>query len=99
MTPEPSVQTISAAAQALRGGSLTAAGLVERSLEAIERSGAATNAFIRVDTDGARAAAARVDDERARVIDRGPLHGIPISLKDIIDVAGQPTTAASKVFA
>jgi aspartyl-tRNA(Asn)/glutamyl-tRNA(Gln) amidotransferase subunit A len=99
MTPDPSVQTISAAARALRAGSVSAANLVETSLEAIDRSSGATNAFIRVDADGARAAAAQADAERARGIDRGPLHGIPISLKDIIDVAGQPTTAASKVFA
>ena len=48
---------------------------------------------------GARAAARRVDAERARGIDRGPLHGIPISLKDLIDVAGEVTTAASRVLA
>jgi aspartyl-tRNA(Asn)/glutamyl-tRNA(Gln) amidotransferase subunit A len=99
MTPESSVQTITAAAQALRAGSASAASLVEASLAAIDRSSEATNAFIRVDADGARAAGAQADAERARGIDRGPLHGIPISVKDIIDVAGQPTTAASKVFA
>ena len=49
---------------------------------------AATNAFITVDPQGARAAAAAADAERARGVDRGPLHGIPISLKDLIDQQG-----------
>ena len=75
----------------------TAADLVEASLAAIAEHGARTNAFIFVDADGARAAARVADDERRRGIDRGPLHGVPISLKDLVDVAGQPTTAASRV--
>lgn len=91
-------QTIAAAAAALRSGSLTAADLIEASLQAIDRHNPWTNAFIRVDADEARAAARRVDEERSRGLDRGPLHGMPISLKDLIDVAGQPTTAASWVL-
>jgi aspartyl-tRNA(Asn)/glutamyl-tRNA(Gln) amidotransferase subunit A len=50
-----------------------------------------------VDAEGARAAARAADEERMRGRDRGPLHGIPISIKDLIDIAGQPTTAASRV--
>ena len=78
---------------------ISATTLVEQSLAAIAEHGARTNAFILVDEAGARAAALAVDDERRRGIDRGPLHGIPISIKDLIDIAGQPTTAASKVRA
>lgn len=77
----------------------SAADLVEQSLAAIAEHGTRTNAFILVDADGARAAAKAVDDERRRGVDRGPMHGMPISIKDLIDVAGQPTTAASKVRA
>jgi aspartyl-tRNA(Asn)/glutamyl-tRNA(Gln) amidotransferase subunit A len=73
--------------------------LVEASLAAIAEHGEATNAFILVDADGARAAAREVDAERKRGVDRGPMHGIPISVKDLIDVSGQPTTAASRVRA
>ena len=78
---------------------ISATNLIEQSLAAIAEHGARTNAFILVDEAGARAAAHAVDDERRRGIDRGPLHGIPISIKDLIDIAGQPTTAASKVRA
>jgi aspartyl-tRNA(Asn)/glutamyl-tRNA(Gln) amidotransferase subunit A len=77
----------------------TATDLLDASLAAIAEHGARTNAFISVDADVARATARALDDERRRGIDRGPLHGMPISIKDLIDVAGQPTTAASRVRA
>ena len=91
--------TIQDAAARLRSGATSAVELVNESLAAIDRDQPRTNAFIRVDADAARVAARRVDEERARGIDRGPLHGIPISLKDLIDVAGEVTTAASRVLA
>ena len=77
----------------------SAVDLVDASLAAIGEHGARTNAFVLVDEAGARAAARTVDDERRRGIDRGPLHGMPISIKDLIDIAGQPTTAGSRVRA
>jgi aspartyl-tRNA(Asn)/glutamyl-tRNA(Gln) amidotransferase subunit A len=91
--------TIYEAAAGLRSGARRASDLVEESLAAIERDQPRTNAFIRVNAEEARAAAARADRELADGVDRGPLHGIPISIKDLIDIAGQPTTAASKVLA
>jgi len=77
----------------------TASDRVEASLDAIARHNPSTNAFILVDAEGARAAARAVDEERRRGVDRGPLHGMPISIKDLIDIAGQPTTAGSRVRA
>ena len=77
--------------------SQSSADLVEASLAAIAEHGERTNAFILVDAEGARAAARAVDEERRRGVDRGPIHGLPISIKDLIDIAGQPTTAASRV--
>ncbi len=92
--------TIREAAGQIRSGQIRAIDLVEASLAAIARDQPRTNAFIRVDAEGARAAGRRVDDELARGgVDRGPLYGIPISLKDLIDVAGEVTTAASRVLA
>jgi aspartyl-tRNA(Asn)/glutamyl-tRNA(Gln) amidotransferase subunit A len=77
----------------------TATDRLEAAFAAIDAHNARTNAFILVDREGARAAAKTVDEERAHGIDRGPLHGMPISIKDLIDVAGQPTTAGSRVRA
>ncbi len=90
--------TMVEAAAALRAGRLTATDLVQLSLKAIAIHDPSTHAFIRVDADAAMAAATAADAERAAGVDRGPLHGLPLSLKDLIDVADQPTTAASRVF-
>jgi Asp-tRNA(Asn)/Glu-tRNA(Gln) amidotransferase A subunit family amidase len=91
--------TIVEAAHALRTGARTSAELTESALAAIAADNPRLNAFILVTADLARRQAAAADDERRRGIDRGPLHGIPISLKDLVDVAGLPTTAASRVRA
>jgi aspartyl-tRNA(Asn)/glutamyl-tRNA(Gln) amidotransferase subunit A len=91
--------TIAEAAARLRAGTLSSAELVEASLRAIDALNGQTHAFIRVDAEGARAAARRADAERAQGRDRGPLHGMPISIKDLIDIKGEPTTAASRVLA
>ena len=75
----------------------TAMEQLDAAIAAIAEHNPRTNAFVLVDEAGARAAARAVDEERRRGVDRGPLHGMPISVKDLIDVAGQPTTAASRV--
>ena len=55
------------------------------------------NAFITVLAESALAEAAQAEAEIAGGRYRGPLHGIPVSVKDIVDIAGVPTTAASAV--
>ena len=96
MTASPGT-TIADIGTALRRGALTATALVDECLAAIAAHEPALNAFIAVLPDDARRQARTLDGELARGIDRGPLHGIPISLKDVIDLAGRPTTAASRV--
>ncbi len=96
MTASPGT-TIADIGTALRRGTLTAAALVDECLAAIAEHDATLNAFVAVLSDEARQQARALDEELAHGIDRGPLHGIPISLKDIIDLAGTPTTAASRV--
>jgi aspartyl-tRNA(Asn)/glutamyl-tRNA(Gln) amidotransferase subunit A len=91
--------TIASAAAALREGRITSVELTTAALDVIAARNGATNAFILVDRPGALARAAEADAERARGVDLGPLHGVPMSVKDLIDVAGQATTAASRVFA
>jgi aspartyl-tRNA(Asn)/glutamyl-tRNA(Gln) amidotransferase subunit A len=90
--------TIQDAAAQLRSGRLRAVDLVERAMAAIDRDQARTNAFITIDGDAARASARSADADLAAGRDKGPLHGIPLSLKDLIDVKGEVTTAASHVL-
>lgn len=92
------MHTIVSAAAALRARTVSAVELVERAIDAHARHGAATNAFIVFNGEGALAEARACDVEAARGQWRGPLHGIPLSIKDLIDVAGMPTTAASRVL-
>jgi aspartyl-tRNA(Asn)/glutamyl-tRNA(Gln) amidotransferase subunit A len=92
-------RTIVELAQAFRTGRLTAAAATERCLDRIARLNASLNAFIAVFADEALAQARQADAEFASGRDRGPLHGVPISLKDLFDVAGVATTAGSRVRA
>ena len=93
----PADATIASLGAALRAGRVTAAALLEQCLAAIEERDPTLNAFITVLADDARRQARAADAELSGGQDRGPLHGIPISLKDVIDLAGTPTTAASRV--
>jgi aspartyl-tRNA(Asn)/glutamyl-tRNA(Gln) amidotransferase subunit A len=89
--------TIEQFASRLRARKVSAADLVEHCLRRIEQDNGSLNAFIRVMADEARRDAAVADRALAAGDDRGPLHGVPIAIKDLIDVAGVPTTAASRV--
>ena len=85
------------AAAAIRDGSLTARDLTDAHLARIAALDPALHAFVAVTPDAARAAASEADRELAAGCDRGPLHGIPIALKDLIDVAGLPTACGSRL--
>lgn len=77
----------------LRAGQLTSVALLLAYVGRIGARDSAYRAFYVVDAERALAAAALCDAEFAAGIDRGPLHGIPVGIKDLIDVAGLPTTA------
>jgi len=66
-------------------------------LQRIEAGNPRLNAFIAVLADEARRQARAADRELAAGHDRGALHGVPISVKDLLDMRGLPTTAASRV--
>jgi aspartyl-tRNA(Asn)/glutamyl-tRNA(Gln) amidotransferase subunit A len=84
----------------LRTGETTSTALVEQYLAAIDDAeGEGSRAFIEVYRDGARRAAAAADKDRARGAALGPLAGIPISVKDLFDLAGEVTRAGSTVLA
>jgi len=84
-------------ARRLRAREISAVDMIDTCLRRIEASNTRLNAYILVMADEARRQAAEADRELAAGVDRGPLHGVPISVKDIFDVAGTVTTAASRV--
>ena len=71
--------------------------VLDAALERVRDRDGALNAFTVVLEDSARAEADAAGREIAAGRYRGPLHGVPVSIKDLIDVAGVPTTAASRV--
>jgi aspartyl-tRNA(Asn)/glutamyl-tRNA(Gln) amidotransferase subunit A len=91
--------TISAASAALRKGERTPVDLVKHCLERIDRFENQVRAWVSVDREGALAEAEKLTAELKNGAWRGPLHGIPIGVKDIFDVAGWPTAAGSKAWA
>src|ERR1700704_2134667 len=76
----------------IRSGELSARELTENTLRRIERLDSTLNAFVRVLADEALDEATRLDQRQADGHSLGPLHGVPIAIKDENDVAGTPTT-------
>ena len=93
------LRTIEESAELLRTGRTSAVQLVRGCLDKIEELNSTLNAFITVTAESAIREAERADAEIASSKWRGPLHGIPIGYKDLIDTAGVQTTAASAMFA
>lgn len=91
--------TILEAAAALRAKKVSAVELVDESLKAIARANPKLNAFITVTEEAGRARAAAMDAERAKGLDRGLLHGVPIAHKDLVMTRGIRTTGGSKILA
>jgi aspartyl-tRNA(Asn)/glutamyl-tRNA(Gln) amidotransferase subunit A len=91
--------TITEIGDALRGKKLSARELTEETLRRVAKANPRLNAFITVTEAEARARAAALDDDLARGIVRGPLHGVPIAHKDNIFTRGVRTTSGSKIFA
>lgn len=86
-------------ARELRDRKTTSVDLVEQALGAVAVLDPALNAFVTVDAGGALEAARRADEELSGGGDRGPLHGLPVAVKDMIMVAGVPATMGSRHFA
>ena len=98
MSTDLTTLTIAESAAKLAAREVSSAELTEAYLGRIERLNPAINAFVTVTADRARGDAATADREIAAGNYRGPLHGIPIGLKDIYETAGVPTTGHSKVM-
>ncbi|MDQ8729287.1 amidase [Bradyrhizobium sp. LHD-71] len=83
---------------AYRNGELSPVIVVQHLLDRISRLDPELNVFIHLDANGALQQARQAETEIANGHDRGLLHGVPIGIKDIIDVAGLPTTCHSAVL-
>jgi len=90
--------TISELAPKIKARKISPVELTQAVLDRIEKLDPALNAYITVDAGGAMRAARRARRQIAAGKYLGPLHGIPISLKDLYDTKGLPTTAGSKIM-
>ena len=89
--------TLAELSRSLQARTITSEAVTDACLARIAERDPSINAFITVLADEARAQARVADQEIAAGRYRGPLHGVPISLKDLIDLRGTPTSAASRV--
>lgn len=95
--PEP--RTITEAAELIRRGELTPVELLDQCLARVDRYESKVRAWVVLDREGAREQAERLTAELKAGQNRGPLHGIPVGIKDIIDVFDLPTGCGSKLWA
>jgi len=86
------------AASAIANRELSPVELMKALLDRIAALDPKLNAFIRLDGDAAMEAAKAAEAEATAGRLRGPLHGVPVGIKDIINVAGLPTTGHSKIL-
>jgi aspartyl-tRNA(Asn)/glutamyl-tRNA(Gln) amidotransferase subunit A len=96
---QPFELTLTAAAGEIESGNLSPRELTESVLRRIDETEHALGAFAYVCGDAALEAAAHVEQEIAGGRYRGPLHGIPLAVKDLYDTAGVPSTSSSQVRA
>jgi amidase len=95
---EPGFQSATALSEALRRREIGSRELLEYFAKRIEKFNPALNAVVTLDLDRARAAADAADAATARGEFKGPLHGLPITVKDTFETAGLRTTAGTKVY-
>jgi aspartyl-tRNA(Asn)/glutamyl-tRNA(Gln) amidotransferase subunit A len=91
--------SVAEAGTLMAGRKLSPVELVDALLARIDRLDPKWHAFIRILPERARAQAKAAEGQIAAGQCRGPFHGIPVGLKDIIDLAGYPTTCHSKIYA
>jgi aspartyl-tRNA(Asn)/glutamyl-tRNA(Gln) amidotransferase subunit A len=90
--------TLKEASDRLASGAVSSVELTEACLARIDTYNPLLNAYITVARDEALSTARQMDAELKRGVRRGPLHGVPIALKDNLDTAGIRTTGASELF-
>ena len=93
------MRTVIGAGKALRSGETTATDLLEIVLDRAHKTEAQLHAYLTIDRDGAFEAAGKADEMLSAGEDLGPLHGIPVALKDNMCTRGLETTASSQILA
>ena len=91
--------TITELAPKLKERELSPVEVTQACLDRIEATEPALNAYVRVLADEALTAARRAETEIGAGDWRGPLHGVPVAIKDLYDLEGVPTTSSSRVRA
>jgi len=86
-------------ARQIKSRKVSSTEVVEAVLERLDRLNGRLNAFITVAHEQAQKAARQADEELAHGVYRGPLHGVPVSVKDMFFTAGLRTTGGSKILA
>ena len=86
------------AVRSIRLGATSAVELLQRSLDAVAAHNDELVGVVAMDVDAALAAAEELDADAALGAWRGPLHGVPITVKDVIDVSGLPTRCGSDAY-
>lgn len=97
-TDELTALTVAEAAERIRERQLSPLELTQAYLARVERLNPKINAYVSVTAERALADARRATEEIAQSGPRGPLHGIPVALKDLFETAGVRTTAGAKFF-
>ncbi|HEU4671320.1 MAG TPA: amidase [Candidatus Limnocylindrales bacterium] len=97
--PDFASRTIAELAPALRSGAISPVDVTGAVVDRIERLEPVLRSYVLVDAEGALRAAEGAEREIADGRWRGPLHGIPVAIKDSLAVAGWPTTNASPLMA
>jgi aspartyl-tRNA(Asn)/glutamyl-tRNA(Gln) amidotransferase subunit A len=96
---EPTDWTMAETGERLASGRTSPVEVVEAYLTAIQARDGDLNAYVTVTADRARADAARAERELREGNRRGPLHGVPVALKDLVETAGIRTTGGSRILA
>lgn len=99
LSSTPTEWTLRQASEQIRARKISPVELTRASLDRVQKLNAKLNAFITIMAEQALVAARELEAEQQAGKWRGPLHGIPIGLKDLYDTSGVKTTCASAVFA
>ena len=94
----PNALSATEAARKIREGKLTSVDLVKACLKRIDETDGQLHAWAYLDADHALAQAAELDQIRLKGRPLGPLHGVPVGLKDIIDTRDMPTERGTPIF-